>query len=248
MTFKRVKTSDRNDELFQRYWIERLSLSEIADLEDVSRQAVSQRLRRRNIKTYSDFRYSPRGVRRWDFENDTLPLKDSEKSVLIENSPLKDLVGQVGPIETALVLEHYGQHDDTTGAVKSQRPPDDVMLYAEAWDHLIDALGDPLTRKQLWKSSRHHWDYWWNAFRQDPLPRWAIGRSMDVLAVTQSTFSDYVGWEPRTVRKWTNAETQSKACRDSTRLDVIRGICRMIRDEISEQNLDDVAESLKSHL
>lgn len=241
--YDEVTAEDRQDEYFQLFWSNEKSLSEIADQEGKSRQWISQKLQKRSIRTYHNYRYPPRGVTyRWSFAEDTFLLTAAEKSLPLKDQ-YQDLVEKIGPVETAKVLEayEYGRPDDThwsdyLTALKTEG----VRSYPEAWEDLRRQIN--IVSAFLWKAVQYTWENWERALEQDPLPRWVLNRAMDDLEMTQSEFSKVIGFQPRTIRKWTNRGSSSKPCTGINRLQIYWRLKTYLREEEVDEFLPTYAQ------
>lgn len=212
--FRMVDAERRKEPLFRRFWIEEATLKDISEEEEVSRQAISDRLARRCIKTYSGYRYSPKGIRRWDFFEDTVFLTAEESRSDIEGTSEKSVVTRVGPVDTAKFLE------DACSSRLEELRPDGLEVHSEAWEELREMADRSSSVPRLWKAVRHLWENWEEALDEDPLPRWVLARAMDALEMNQDEFSEILGFAPRTIRKWYNRGENVKPCTGNNRTQV----------------------------
>ena len=228
--YKRVTADQREDWLFQAFWVEEQSLSDIAESQGNSRQWISQQLKRSPIKTYHRYRYPPRGIKyRWSFADDTFLLHLAEETLPVRED-YQDLVQKLGPVEVAKVLEKYESGDGCEWAETLSQLQSEHHAYPEAWDtlrrHVIKG------RDYLWRAVKYSWENWEEALEQDPLPRWVLNRAMDDLGMTQAEFAQVIGFQPRTIRKWTNRGSSSRLCTGPNHRKIYWRLQSYVRDDI----------------
>lgn len=194
--------TDENDErpaarlhekLFRQYWVEDRSITDIAEERGITRQAISDELARKGIKTYYNLVYSPKGILHWDFNEDSFFLTENQKTCDIEGTYEKELVIQRGPIEIAKAIES-------------------------------ETLEVDVQEDRIWKAILWAWDHWDECLTCDPLPRWVLARAIDALGMNQKEFASFVGFAPRTIRKWINSGKSTQPCTGESREKVARRI------------------------